>query len=86
MKNTFFKCFCLISSGNFSTLYTVSVTESEFDLGVITYSFMYQEQFSVFNSSNTAKVVSFSIPPEFTSMIDIFPKTGYVQVNNVFSK
>ena len=41
---------------------------------------MYQEQFSVFNSSNTAKVVSFSIPPEFTSMIELFPKTGYVQV------
>ena len=34
----------------------VSVSETEFDLGVCTYKFMYQEQFSVSNSSNTAKV------------------------------
>lgn len=60
----------------------VSLSECEFDVGVCTYGFMYQEQFSVSNSSNTAKVVSFSIPTELQPMIEMFPKTGYVQGKN----
>ena len=43
---------------------------------------MYQEQFTVSNSANTAKVVSFSMPPEFKTMVNIFPKTGYVQAHS----
>ena len=61
----------------------VSVSENEFDVGVCTYAFMYQEQFSVSNTSNTAKVVSFSVPSELHAMVDIFPKTGYVQAKSL---
>lgn len=60
----------------------VSVSECEFDLGVLTNGFMYQEEFKVSNSLNTAKVVSFSIPDELQSMVEMFPKTGYVQGKN----
>ena len=57
----------------------VSVSNSEFDLGVMTYGFMFQEQFTVHNTANAARVVSFVVPKEFESMVEIYPKTGYVQ-------
>ncbi|CAG5086583.1 Oidioi.mRNA.OKI2018_I69.PAR.g11268.t1.cds [Oikopleura dioica] len=57
----------------------VSVSNSEFDLGVMTYGFMFQEQFTVHNTANAARVVSFVVPKEFESMVEMYPKTGYVQ-------
>ena len=58
----------------------ISVSESEFDMSVCTMGFLYQDQFTISNSAKTVRVITFHVPPEAGQMLQVFPKTGYVQV------
>ena len=60
----------------------ISVSETEFDMQVCTYGFLYQDQFIISNSAKTVRVITFHVPPEAGNMLQVFPKTGYVQAES----
>ena len=60
----------------------ISVSESEFDMQVCTMGFLYQDQFTISNSAKTVRVITFHVPPEAGQMLQVFPKTGYVQAES----
>ena len=57
----------------------VRLDKTEFDFGVCTTSTLYQDQIEIRNESNYAKKITFKIPKEIESQVQIFPSAGYVQ-------
>jgi hypothetical protein len=60
----------------------ISVSETEFDMNVCTFGFLYQDQFIISNSAKTVRVITFHVPPEAGNMLQVLPKTGYVQAES----
>ena len=42
----------------------------------------YQDQFTISNSAKTVRVITFHVPPEAGNMLQVLPKTGYVQAES----
>ena len=51
-------------------------------MNVCTYGFLYQDQFTISNSAKTVRVITFHVPPEAGNMLQVLPKTGYVQAES----
>ncbi|CBY24000.1 unnamed protein product [Oikopleura dioica] len=64
-----------------ASLLPVNLSHHTLDFKVCSYGFLYQNQFTIHNSSNVSQPFSFNIPQNLQNAITISPQTGSVQAH-----